>query len=94
MLTAGQLRAARALLGIDQVTLAQMAHVSAQTIEQMERCQDKVDARLGTVTRVIDALDAAGIELTYIGGRGVRLRSDVNSALSGWSEFSRDIWLR
>jgi len=94
MLTAGQLRAARALLGIDQLTLAEMAHVSLKTIERMETCEDKAYGRPGAVTKVLDALDAAGIELTYIGGRGVRLRSDINPQLSGWSELSREVWFR
>ena len=80
MITAAQLRAARALLGIDQKTLASMAGVSLPTIQRMETSQGNVRGIVDTLTKVIEALNAAGIEL--IGenarsdgdGRGVRLR--------------------
>ena len=80
MITAAQLRAARALLGIDQKTLASLAGVSLPTIQRMEASQGNVRGIVDTLTKVIEALNAAGIEL--IGenarsdgdGRGVRLR--------------------
>lgn len=80
MITAAQLRAARALLGIDQRTLAEMAGVSLPTIQRMEASQGNVRGVVGTLTKIIEALDAAGLEL--IGneqpsqgrGRGVRLK--------------------
>ncbi|HEV2515408.1 MAG TPA: helix-turn-helix domain-containing protein [Devosia sp.] len=80
MITAAQLRAARALLGIDQKTLASMAGVSLPTIQRMETSQGNVRGIVDTLTKVIEALNAAGIEL--IGenarsdgdGRGVRFR--------------------
>jgi predicted transcriptional regulator len=80
MITAVQLRAARALLGIDQRTLAEMAGVSLPTIQRMEASQGNVRGVVDTLTKIIEALDAAGIEL--IGneqpsqgrGRGVRLK--------------------
>jgi predicted transcriptional regulator len=80
MITAAQLRAARALLGIDQRKLAEMAGVSLPTIQRMEASQGNVRGVVETLTKVIEALDAAGIEL--IGneqpsqgrGRGVRLK--------------------
>lgn len=80
MITALQLRAARALLGIDQRTLAEMAGVSLPTIQRMEASQGNVRGVVDTLTKIIEALDAAGIEL--IGneqpsqgrGRGVRLK--------------------
>ena len=80
MMTAGQLRAARALLGIDQRTLAEMAGVSLPTIQRMEASDGNVRGIVDTLTKVIDALNAAGIELigenahSDSGGRGVRLR--------------------
>lgn len=81
MITAVQLRAARALLGIDQRTLAEMAGVSLPTIQRMEASQGNVRGVVDTLTKIIEALDAAGIEL--IGneqpsrgrGRGVRLKA-------------------
>lgn len=80
MVTAAQLRAARALLGIDQRTLAAMAGVSLPTVQRMEASQGNVRGVVETLSRIVDALDAAGIEL--IGndqpsqgrGRGVRLK--------------------
>lgn len=83
MITALQLRAARALLGIDQRTLAEMAGVSLPTIQRMEASKGNVRGVVDTLTKIIEALDAAGIEL--IGneqpsqgrGRGVRLKEPV-----------------
>ena len=80
MISAAQLRAARALLGIDQRTLAGMAGVSLPTIQRMEASDGNVRGVIGTLTKVVQALDAAGVEL--IGneqpsqgrGRGVRLK--------------------
>ncbi|MEQ8349527.1 MAG: helix-turn-helix transcriptional regulator [Sneathiellaceae bacterium] len=80
MITAGQMRAARALLGIDQKALARMAGVSVPTIQRMEASQGTVRGVVESLTRVVEALDAAGIELigdnavSPAGGRGVRLR--------------------
>ena len=83
MITAVQLRAARALLGIDQRTLAEMSGVSLPTIQRMEASKGNVRGVVDTLTKIIEALDAAGIEL--IGneqpsqgrGRGVRLKEIV-----------------
>lgn len=80
MMTAAQLRAARALLGIDQKTLADMASVSLPTIQRMEASDGNVRGIVDTLTKVIEALNAAGVDLigenarSEGGGRGVRLR--------------------
>ena len=80
MMTAAQLRAARALLGIDQKTLAEMAGVSVPTIQRMEASQGNVRGVVDSLSKVVDALSAAGIELigegaqSLSGGRGVRLK--------------------
>lgn len=80
MMTSAQLRAARALLGIDQKTLAEMASVSLPTIQRMEASDGNVRGIVDTLTKVIEALNAAGVELigenarSEGGGRGVRLR--------------------
>lgn len=80
MITANQLRAARALAGLDQKELAQRAGVSLPTIQRMEASPGNVRGVIETLTKVIDALDRAGVELiaenaTSQGtGRGVRLR--------------------
>lgn len=80
MITASQMRAARALLGIDQRQLAEMAGVSLPTIQRMETSKGHVRGVVGTLTKIVEALDVAGIEL--IGneqpsqgrGRGVRMK--------------------
>ena len=80
MLTPAQLRAARALLGIDQRTLADLAGVSLPTIQRMEASEGYVRGVIDTLTKVVQALEFAGIELisensiSASGGRGVRLR--------------------
>jgi transcriptional regulator with XRE-family HTH domain len=79
MITSQQLRAARALLGIDQRELAERAGLSLPTIQRMEASDGQVRGIIDTLVKVIAALEAAGIEL--IGenmpstgqGRGVRL---------------------
>jgi len=80
MMTAGQLRAARALLGMDQKRLAELANVSLPTIQRMEASEGVVRGTVETLTKVIEALNAAGVELvgdnqrSEGGGRGIRLR--------------------
>lgn len=80
VLTAPQLRAARALLGIDQQTLADMAGVSLPTVQRMEASTDYVRGVVATLTKVLEALDKAGIEVigdgaaSSAGGRGVRFK--------------------
>jgi predicted transcriptional regulator len=80
MMTSGQLRAARALLGIDQKTLAEMAGVSVPTIQRMEASEGNVRGVVDSLSKVVDALSLAGVELigesspSLAGGRGVRLK--------------------
>ncbi len=80
MITAAQLRAARALLGIDQQTLADLSGVSVPTIQRMEASQGNVRGVIDTLIKVVGALNAAGIELLGDNaksegrGRGVRFR--------------------
>ena len=80
MITSAQMRAARALLGIDQSTLAKLSGVSVPTIQRMEASDGVVRGVIDTLTKVIEALEKAGIQLigdnaaSAGGGRGVRLR--------------------
>jgi transcriptional regulator with XRE-family HTH domain len=80
MITAAQMRAARALLAIDQKKLAELAGVSLPTIQRMEASDGTVRGVVDTLTKVIEALQTAGVELigesarSDGGGRGVRLR--------------------
>lgn len=86
MMTAAQLRAARALLGIDQKTLAAMAGVALPTIQRMEASEGNVRGIVDTLTKVIEALNAAGVDLigdnarSEGGGRGVRFRQPRTAA--------------
>ncbi|MGC4024074.1 MAG: helix-turn-helix transcriptional regulator [Mesorhizobium sp.] len=81
MITAAQMRAARALLGIDQRQLAEMAGVSLPTIQRMESSEGTVRGVIDSLTKLVEAFDRAGIELigenavSSGGGRGVRLKS-------------------
>jgi transcriptional regulator with XRE-family HTH domain len=80
MMTAAQLRAARALLGIDQRRLAEQAGLSLPTIQRMEASEGVIRGNVDSLMKLIAALDAAGIELigdgvvSQGGGRGVRLK--------------------
>ncbi|TPI58470.1 helix-turn-helix transcriptional regulator [Mesorhizobium sp. B3-1-3] len=81
MITAAQMRAARALTGIDQKTLAERAGVSLPTIQRMEASDGVVRGVVDTLMKVIQALDEVGVELigenqpSERGGRGVRLKT-------------------
>lgn len=85
MMTSGQLRAARALLGMDQKQLARLADVSLPTIQRMEASDGVVRGTVETLTKVIEALAQAGVDLvgdnarSEGGGRGVRLRQPAPS---------------
>ena len=84
MITAAQLRAARLLLGIDQRRLAEITGLSVQTIQRMEASETMIRGNVDSLVKLIEALDAAGIEMIDEGavshsqGRGVRLK--MNSA--------------
>ncbi len=80
MITAGQLRATRAILGIDQRQLAEAAGLSLPTIQRMEASDGVIRGNVNSLMKLIAALDALGIELisdnamSQGGGRGVRLK--------------------
>jgi len=83
MITANQLRAARALLNIDQRQTADLADLSVPTIQRMEASDGVVRGNVDSLMKLISALENAGIELinpgvaSSDGGRGVRLRENV-----------------
>jgi len=80
MITSAQIRAARALLGMDQRTLAEKAGLSLPTIQRMEASDGQVRGVVDSLVKLVQALEAAGIELigdnaqSSGGGRGVRFR--------------------
>lgn len=79
MITSTQMRAARALLGIDQRELAEMAGLSLPTVQRMEASGGQVRGVIDTLMKVVAALNRAGVELIgdntpSVGlGRGVRM---------------------
>jgi len=81
LITSAQMRAARAMLGIDQKALAELSGLSVPTIQRMEASDGTVRGVVESLTRVVEALDRAGVELIGEGaasagtGRGVRLKS-------------------
>jgi transcriptional regulator with XRE-family HTH domain len=83
MITANQLRAARALLNIDQRQMADLADLSVPTIQRMEASDGVIRANVDSLMKLVSALENAGIELlnpgipSAAGGRGVRLREHV-----------------
>jgi transcriptional regulator with XRE-family HTH domain len=80
MISAGQLKAARALLGFDQKKIAELAGLSVPTIQRMEASDGVIRGNVDSLMKLISALDAAGIvligegEVSQDGGRGVRLK--------------------
>jgi transcriptional regulator with XRE-family HTH domain len=80
MITAGQLRASRALLGLDQKALAERCGLSVPTIQRMEASEGVIRGNVDSLMKLIAALDASGILLigdgaaSPDGGRGVRLK--------------------
>jgi transcriptional regulator with XRE-family HTH domain len=80
MITAAQLRAARALIGMDQRQLAEKSGLSLPTIQRMEASDGVIRGNVDSLMKLVAALDAAGIELigegmtSSDGGRGVRLK--------------------
>lgn len=86
MITGPQMRAARALLGIDQKGLAELSGVSVPTIQRMETSKGNVRGVVDSLSRIIAALDRAGVELigenalSTSTGRGVRFKEPSRPA--------------
>jgi transcriptional regulator with XRE-family HTH domain len=81
MITAAQLRAARALVGLDQRALAEASGLSLPTIQRMEASEGVIRGNVDSLMKLISALESAGVELigesavSAAGGRGVRLKA-------------------
>lgn len=79
MIGAGQLRAARALLSIDQRELAELCGLSVPTIQRLEASNGVIRGNVDSLMKLTGALETAGIALigegaaSPSGGRGVRL---------------------
>ena len=80
MITAAQLRAARALLGLDQRALAALCGLSLPTIQRMEASDGVIRGNVDSLMKLVGGLEAAGVDLIAEGaasdggGRGVRLK--------------------
>jgi len=80
VITAAQMRAARALIGLGQCQLAEQSGLSVPTIQRMEASEGVIRANVDSLMKLVAALDAVGIELisngavSASGGRGVRLK--------------------
>lgn len=89
MITNAQLKAARALLGIDQRRLAALCGLSVPTIQRMEASDGVVRGNVDSLMKLVSALDQAGIELigegaaSAAGGRGVRLKAPRERGAAG-----------
>lgn len=85
-MTSAQMRAARALLGIDQRELAELSGVSLPTIQRMEASEGNVRGLVDSLVKVVEALDRAGVELigddvqSLAGGRGIRLKQRAGAS--------------
>lgn len=83
MITSFQLRAARALLELDQRELADLTGLSLPTIQRMEGSDNMIRGHVDSLIKLVTALNKAGVEL--IGentpstglGRGVRLMNKM-----------------
>jgi transcriptional regulator with XRE-family HTH domain len=88
MITAAQLRAARALVGVDQRMLAELSGLSVPTIQRMEASEGVIRGTVDSLMKLIAALDAAGVILiaddavSEGGGRGVRLKESAKKPSS------------
>lgn len=94
MISAAQLRAARALMGIDQRQLADLSGLSVPTIQRMEASEGVIRGNVDSLMKLIAALEKSGVELisdggvSQGGGRGVRLKASAKGpeARSGKDE--------
>ncbi len=97
MISAAQLRAARALLGLDQRSLAELSTLSVPTIQRMEASDGVIRGNVDSLMKLVSALDGAGIELigeggaSQGGGRGVRLKGSARDAAFSGSTARRPV---
>jgi predicted transcriptional regulator len=75
LITAAQLRGARAMLGLSQADVAERAKISVPTIKRMEAGDGPLRGTYETVTAVIGVLEAAGIEFTNGDELGVKIKA-------------------
>jgi transcriptional regulator with XRE-family HTH domain len=80
VITGPQMKAARALVGMSQRALAAASGLSLPTVQRMEASEWTIRGIVDSLTKVVAALEGAGVELvaegavSHGGGRGVRLK--------------------
>ena len=75
MLTAEQLRAARALIRWEQATVAERAGISIETVKRLEKMDGPLmSTKSSTLHSLEEAFRAAGVEFTNGGEPGVKLK--------------------
>jgi len=73
-LTGNHVKAARALLGVDQERLSELSGLSINTIRNIEACADQpIGGYASTRDKVQRALESLGIEFTNGTSPGVKL---------------------
>lgn len=76
-----QIRAARVLLGLSQADLATRASIGIGTVKRIEAARHELTGTAQTLSRIQNALEAAGIIFINQdegGGPGVRLRNRLS----------------
>jgi transcriptional regulator with XRE-family HTH domain len=78
MLTGEQLRAARAMLKMEQGELAELSEVSTETIKRLERMDGPLNAQAMTLNSLQKTLEGEGVIFLPENGNlpGVKLRRD------------------
>lgn len=66
--TPGQIRAARAFIGLSKEDLSQLSNVSVSTINRLEDPNSPIRTRIETAVAVRRALEKAGVEFTFEDG--------------------------
>ncbi|MBV8895022.1 MAG: hypothetical protein JO051_00815 [Acidobacteriaceae bacterium] len=85
LITGNQLKAARALIGVDQAWVANAANVAINTIRNMEgRGAEPITSGAVTVRNVQLVLESAGAEFINGGQPGVRLMKHIT--MQNWQE--------
>jgi transcriptional regulator with XRE-family HTH domain len=81
LLTSEQLRAARAILRLEQRALSEASKVSVATIKRLEATRGELIANRPTIAALQNALESAGVVFIAEngGGPGVRLRNPVST---------------
>jgi transcriptional regulator with XRE-family HTH domain len=88
MLTSEQLRAARAMVRMEQTRLAERSGVSVETIKRLEAQQGKLNAKSETVDRLRYALESEGVAFSsdpdhpgvYLGADKIKAHVEIMTA--------------